>query len=226
MSKVVICSMVRDGMGYIERYLAQVEALAEQVPLRLILAEGDSTDGTWEWLSEAHCLHEFHFFKANHGGPRFGSVENAQRWWQISQVANRALDCVKAEDRAVVWVEADLVWEPGTIEALIDHLWDVDAVAPMSFAGDERRFYDIWGYRKDGRRFGLWPPYHRGVLDADGLVEIDSAGSCIAMRTGVALGCRYPTGRDGNDGIVGFCRDVRARGYRLWLDTALEVRHL
>lgn len=52
MAQVVICSLVRDGMAYIPAYRRQLESLSlgEGDSWHLCILEGDSRDGTWEYL--------------------------------------------------------------------------------------------------------------------------------------------------------------------------------
>src|SRR5690606_11720429 len=102
---------------------------------------------------------------------------------------------------------------------LIDDLEGCDVVAPMAMH-HSGRFYDTWGYRKSGQPFAFYPPYHPDFRAGE-LMEMDTAGSCLAMRAEVARRCRMQR----QDAVVGFCRDARERGYRIWLDTRVQVTH-
>lgn len=221
---VVLASIFRNSTGYLDRCFDQAARLraaleADGHTLRLLLAEGDSSDGTWEQLQQ-RIGSSGRLLKLEHGGPEFGSVDNEQRWRQISFVCNGLLAAVPQEANAVIYVESDLIWEPETMLALLGALDTVPAVSPMSFhqAGF---FYDTWGFRRNGIRFQPNPPYHPD-LHGDVAMRIDSAGSCIVMRGEVARSCRFDPPELG---IVGFCRDIYRHGYSLTLLPAYRVVH-
>lgn len=228
---VALASIVRNAEGYLERYLSQAAALAELLAERgdsliVRVAEGDSTDGTWARLTEAvRDTPGMAIYKFDHEGPAFGSIDDPTRWRNIARTWNRLFDRIKEDDfDALIYVEADLIWEPLTMVRLLgrldDRLQPVDIVAPMSMhvAGF---FYDTWGYRVGGQRFGPNPPYYPGLdqLAPGELLRIDSAGSCQAMRDVVARRCRLSE----QDAMIG--HDVAARGYSFWLDPSLKVLH-
>lgn len=231
---VALGSIFRNSTGYLARFFAQAAALSHLLDksghsLRLILAEGDSSDGTWDEIKaglKAAGIRAFTVIKREHGGPEFGSVEDEMRWRQISFVCDGVLEQVSDDDDALIYVESDLIWEPGMMASLIGALtWqDVDAVAPMCFHRTGF-FYDIWGYRRGGARFSTHPPYHPDLEleSARGrLIKLDSAGSCIVMRGEVARKCRFDPAEKG---IVGFCENLRSQGFTLWLDPSLRVIH-
>ena len=66
-------------------------------------------------------------------------------------------------------------------------------------------------------------PYHPMLASPSptGLYPLDSAGSCLVMRGVVALAARFQP----DDGIVGWGRDMREKGYQLWLDPTVKVEH-
>lgn len=226
-----MASILRNAEGYLARYLHQAAALREALAARgdtlvLRIAEGDSQDGTWARLTEAvRDTPGMAVFKLDHGGPAFGSIDDPTRWANIARTWNRLLNRIKEDDfDALIYVEADLLWEPATMVRLLERLNDstrpVDIVAPMSMhmAGF---FYDTWGYRVAGQRFGPNPPYYPGLaaLAPGELLRIDSAGSCQAMRDVVARRCRLSE----TDAMIG--HDVAAKGFGFWLDPSLAVFH-
>lgn len=234
--EVAITSIVRNGMGYIDRYVNQVGELARLLyengehDLDVYIAEGDSTDGTWEWLqawSADHVNpHEYGVtaIKADHGGPVFGSVDNAERWRNIARTWNKLYQLVALHrPDAVIYVEADLFWQPETMQRLLDHLTTVPAVAPLSLHRPTGFFYDTWGHRgADGGNFGPHKPYHSSLATwtpADGLVPIRSAGSCKVLRGEIVGRCWF----NETDAMLG--HDLYAKGYSLWLDPSLSVMH-
>lgn len=227
--RVALGSMFRNAAGYVDRYFDQIAALraalpalSESVTLRLILAEGDSTDSTYAALLARAMADnvDADIFKREHGGPTFGSVEDAQRWRQISYVMDGVLERIPERTDVFVWVESDLVWDAATLTLLIDHVRQGrDAVAPLSLMRGGG-MYDTWGHRKNGQRFSVSPPYHPEV--GTELTTLDSAGSCIVTRGDIARQTRcLPV----EDGIVGWCTDIRAKGYTLWLDPRVAVVH-
>lgn len=212
---MLLASAFRNGESYVERYFAQVNELRRHIPIQLRIAEGDSTDDTYQAI-ESYLQDGDELYQISHGGQVYGSVDSPDRWGQIAYVWNALFDKIEPQGPMIL-VEADLVWQPETMLTLGDHLSSVDAVAPLSMAGD--RFYDTWGHRgTDGIMFAGQPPFHQSI---SGLTEIDSAGSCIVMREHVYRDCRFgPT-----DGIVGFGNDIRAKGYHLFVDPSVRVDH-
>lgn len=226
---VVLTSIVRNGMTYLRRYREQVEALSGELErlggsLKVWVAEGDSVDDTFAWLIGWAALNPFRIalHKMDHGGPLFGSENNPVRWRNIAKTWNSLYAALRPElnKQIVVYVEADLFWDTQTMLALVAHVNDdYPAVAPMSM--HKARFYDTWGHRgMDGRGFGFFPPYHTS-LDGhqNGLVQIKSAGSCMAMLADVAKRCTFSE----QDAMLG--HSIYEQGYTLWLDPALKVEH-
>jgi hypothetical protein len=217
---MILVSIFRDSAGYVDRYAAQVEKLRTSLDERLhcITIEGDSTDSTAQDLRD----YGFQVLTVEHGGPRFGSIDNPLRWRQIAVVCNVAWCAALREvnpGEAIIYVESDLVWDAETMVALKARLQTHPAVATMSFHEGTNVFYDIWGHRKNGDWFTPQPPYHPG-LDGD-LVEIDSAGSCFAVRGDAAHHVEFSL----KDCIRGVGRTLRAAGHPLMLDTTLAVYH-
>ena len=240
MSRIAIASIFRNSTTYIDRYIKQVADLTGHLcglgfDIHLIAAEGDSTDGTWDMLKtrlsylNGRIMHvangsQLTLFQANHGGKNYCSVDDAQRWRNISYVCNKVLESVEEEDDFLLYVESDLIWDAETMQYLLGHLHNqqhIDAVAPLSIHKPTGLFYDTWGHRKDGQQFQQQRPYHPGVRGI-ALTPIDSAGSCIAMRGEVARECRFTPPEQG---IVGFGNDIRAHGYKFYLDPSLRVLH-
>lgn len=229
--KFVLASIFRNSAGYVDRYVRQARMLQAAIrnlnpvdthSLRLVLTEGDSTDDTYNLLDLALAGYNFDYDlgQVNHGGPSFGSIDNEQRWRNISKVCNATLDRIRPDDDVVIYVESDLLWGPSVILNLIRHLWSVNAVAPMCFHAPTGLFYDTWGYRKNGKPFQQQPPYHVDLHDI--LTPIDSAGSCIVMRASVAREARFTPPEWG---IVGFGDNMNSKGYQLWLDPHELVIH-
>lgn len=227
--KVALGSCFRNSAGFpITRYVRQVARLAgalqaEGHALHMILVWGDSQDGTRDELfNAALALGDvtFDIVERSHGGPVWGSTEEPDRMRALSWVWNGFLDQVAPDHEAALYVESDLLWEAGTMTRLLAQLGPgVDVVAPLVYAG--QAFYDIYAFRGvEGERFGPFHPYH-GTVRFDGLTEVSSVGSCLAMRGEVARACRIRNG----DAVIGFCADVRERGWRVFADARERIEH-
>lgn len=207
-------SILRNAEPYLERYLAQIDELCRAMPLAVRVAEGDSTDDTFKILDESALITEV--IQVPHGGPLFGSVDDPVRWGQIAHTYNGLFDHIADSlDGPVLMVEADIIWQPPTMLALLDDLDEFDASAPLVTFGD--LFYETWGHRRvDGT------PFANSIADAgEGRYPILSAGSCSVMRPEVARKCRYGQ----TDGVVGFYNEAHREGFSLCLDTNVRVEH-
>lgn len=204
---LTVASIFRDSSSYLDRYFAQINALREHIDVELVLAEGDSSDDTWERLDAAK---DGLLLKVDHGGPRYGSVDHPARWADIAKVVREVIACVGSPEQ-FMWIESDLICEPETVLALLDDLDTVSTVAPMVLQQGTTRFYDFWGFRKGGELFMQYAPYYYLPDDETGpLVKIDSCGSCFVTRDFDAVR-RW-------DGIWPYPGD-------LWLDPAQRIYH-
>ena len=218
---IVVGSAFRNSTHYLNRYFNQVQALQEHLEprhrVRIIAAEGDSTDNTRLALTRPGVQ----LVDVTHGKRLFGSTEEEDRLVTLSKIGNAIFESVKPTDDILVYVESDLVWDPVTMGQLIAHAvkWSggFDVFAPLVMAGPH--FYDIWGFRKNGVRFGPFIPFHPELRG--GLTEIDSAGSCLVMRSVVAQKCRIWN----NYCLVGWCEDARKHGYRIAVCADLKINH-
>lgn len=227
---VTLCSAFRDSSAYIGRYFEQIASLRAALEMRgdclgLVLGEGDSVDDSGEALYAAivEGRYETTLLDVTHGGPYHGSVAHPERFRQLAYIWNEIWSAIQHNADAVLFVESDLIWDAPTLVALIDHLAVVPAIAPMVML--ERKgypancFYDVWSFRKNGQHFNPLPPYD-AWLDSD-LMQLDSAGSCIAMRGDLARQLHWPD----EDVVVGVCRQIYELGGSVWLDPALKIIH-
>ena len=175
---VTVSSIFRNSSAYLAAYFDRVTALREHVDVRLVLGEGDSTDGTGDLL-RAMAGRGDTVLTVNHGGPRFGSVDHPERWANIAQVVRAVIGRVGDPGDAFVWVESDLLWDPDTMLGLLK----ADRpVAPLVLHGVGNHFYDTWGFRKGGIMFSSQPPYLSVQTGStDPLVPVDSCGSCFVL---------------------------------------------
>jgi hypothetical protein len=205
--------------------MGRVEALRKHAgpehTVRVIAVEGDSLDTTREALAR---FPNVDLITCNHGQREFGSTEDHDRLAALSMVGNTIFDSVRPSDDVLVYVEADLVWDPHTVGSLIDIADrrddEFDVVAPL-ITGDNGIFYDVWGFRGlDGKRFSPFAPYHDD-LKPGRLCEVSSAGSCLVMGLPPAYHARIQ-----NDYcLVGWCENARSMGFRIGVHTGFTVVH-
>lgn len=223
--KICLCSAFRNSTDYLPRYFGQAHeldiALCDRGDrLRFVWGEGDSTDNTRRWLKAATYRFWANIVDCTHGGPVFGSIESAERFAQLAKVGNKIWAAIPEDTDAVVFVESDLIWEPATIVGLLDALTVYPAVTPMIMdSPPDRTFYDVWGFRRNGVRFTKQPPFHPDIVPGK-MLQLDSAGSCIALRWKLAQWLHFPP-----DCFVGFCRELYKQGGELWLDPTLVCYH-
>lgn len=223
--KVSILSSFRNSHRTIATYLNRMDDLQALLhskghTLNLVLAYGDSKDCTGEILHE-ECSWRFyaHLIEVNHGGPVFGSVVDRTRFAQLAKVANALRANIPQNTDIVGFVESDLLWQPETMLNLIEGLGPQQILAPMVY-NQEGGFYDTWAFRCNGERFQSIRPYHP-ELKKSNLIEMDSVGSVLFMEANLARKIEFPE----RNVVVGFCRQARNQGVRIYLDSTLEVRH-
>lgn len=228
---IKVCSIFRNSSAYVGRYALQAFSLQKLLQLRghnvsFLLGHGDSTDGTPDLLKSYFKNSPITLVDVSHGGPDHGSVVNAQRFRQLSIAGNKIWSQLPEEADIVIWVEADLVWDPLTLVSLAESATFLPMVAPKIIlhrtGWPEDTFYDTWAFVRDGRNFVHAPPYHPAVDSETDLLEMDSVGSCFAIWGELARQLTIPS----EDVLVGFCRMLREDlGEQIWLDTRLSVFH-
>ena len=133
------------------------------------------------------------------------------------------------DDDTIILVESDLIWSASDIGSLVETsvIRGNAIVAPWVFMRDRGEwFYDTWAYRKDGKRFDHAPPYFKpydgktAPIDR-GIVEIDSAGSCLVFPAEIGRKVSVPESNE----LVGFCERAREYGYTVLLDSRVAIRH-
>lgn len=229
---LVLGSCFRQSAGrHVALYANRVALLkkacdARGIALHVISIWGDSTDRTKEDLEEilgALRLHELVVDERSHGFPNYGSSEHPDRLAGFALAANGVFEHVGAGADFVIYVESDLIWTPGTLLKGVQTLQipGREVLAIPTFCGPTDVFYDTWGFRTpDGRRLGPLPPYWE-AMHLDRPQEIGTAGGCLVMTGEVARACRCSK----EEALVGFCKDARSKGYRVWTDWRLRVEH-
>lgn len=230
MKQIMFCSIVRDGVKYLDNYFNQLITVGATygTTITLSICEGDSTDGTYEFIKsrETHLLNNgviLNLYQFNHNGLKYGSVNNPDRWANIARTWNYMLDALpKHNNEACIYMESDLIFTPDVIQRLVSGLSKYDAIAPMSMTSTGKgkfRFYDIWGHRRNEIHFTTHYPYHPEFDLYDDYMPINSAGSCVAMKPEVLSRCRLSL----VDAMIG--HDIVKYGYTFVLDKLSRVIH-
>lgn len=159
---------------------------------------------------------------------------------RLSAAGDNALDHVRGSEAYVLWHESDLFTQDtvavdlgnaslptaGTPAAIggwpmLSHHPDHQSLGirtPKRMTCDPPFFYDTWGYRKDGVRFGNQPPHHE-CYRSDAPFQLDSVGSVVLIDAAyIHAGCRM----NGN-GLVGLCDSMRERNGEVWCDPRVPV---
>lgn len=207
--KVAMLSLWRNDAG--RQLLERARRLTDKTypRLRWIWVVGDSEDATGD------ILRDF----AKQSGKDITILEHmtgqSRRLKCLSLSASLGYDAVRADDDLVFTHESDLISPPDVIERLLAS-GKMPVAATVWLRLNNTRppiFYDIWAFRKDGRLFSNYPPYHDCYV-ASAPFEVDSFGSvwmCHAedIRTGVRCDERA---------CVEICEKLKARGRSLWVE--------
>ena len=230
---ICLLSAFCDSTVYIGRYFEQVDALHRALArrgdrVRLIVGEGDSRDATRQLIEDAIAQRDYlvTLLDVAHGGAKYGSVVSAQRFLQLSLVWNKLWAAIPKNYSAILFVESDLLWDVKTMLALLDGLDRYPAAAPKVLCTriNPTFYYDTWAFRKDGRQFTSNPPYFSDLMEnptTAAPVQIDSAGSVLAIRGALARKLTWPA----QDVVVGVCRQIYEQGGSVWLLPTLSVNH-
>jgi hypothetical protein len=231
--KLAVCSIFRNATLHINRYLDQVDAFIkhqgwESWQVKLLLGYGDSVDGTGPMLFE-ECQFRFDavLIEANHGGAHYGSIEDHRRFKQLAQVGNKVWSQIPPEAEVVAMIESDLIWEPHVLSELVRDARTFNQVfAPMIMHKEPPlRFYDTWGYRKDGVRFVNNPPFHECLLEPRTHhvpIKMDTVGSFVVMPGHVAGRVEFTP----EEVVVGLCKQIYEKtSATILLQPELTVYH-
>jgi hypothetical protein len=206
--KVLVGSIIRNGMNYVSRHAEQLKKLREAFlpygEIDIIITENDSTDFTYLMLEKQLKPMGATILKFFHGGGAYSSVDVQERWTNIAKTWNYMLDYMlenKFEYDVFIYVESDLEWEPDAMIRMIMDLNWVDAVSPFTFIGpnfplsDAMKhlagvgFYDTYGMVRNGVHFTNEPPFHPDYKP-DELITIERSGCATVMKGEVAENCR------------------------------------
>lgn len=169
-------------------------------------------------------------------------VSVVEEWWpvvadrmiRLSIAADTAMSCATdvGADR-ILWHESDLISPPDVVDLLARTEGTVVAGWPV-LPGDEtpaelmlhtgacsmgkEAFYDVWGYRYEGKRFTNEAPYSP-IYRPDQPFQLDSVGSVALIDAGIVRrGARFSPGA-----FVNFCGSTRAAGGTVWCDPRVKI---
>ena len=228
--RLCVLTPFRNARKHLSTYFDQLIQLRNDLQsslhmdLRLVAAEGDSTDNTRQALHEHANNYDLDFYLVDttHGKRYWRSVEDPDRLSTMSNVMNAALDNVNDDDTLVLWIMGDVIYDIDDIIKLISNTDNNRSSinAPLALNHNGSAFWDTWGYRKDGRRFNINEPYFESSSLDEDYISIDSAGTCLCMSSSIAK--RY---RADKLEAVSFCNNARADNVRIRLFNNLAVYH-
>jgi glycosyltransferase involved in cell wall biosynthesis len=203
--KVLVLTPVKDAVPHLPRYLELLGRLAhDSSRLSLGFLEGDSGDGTYDWLSDRlpelrqRCRrvtllrHDCGFRPE---GPRWAPEIQRRRRELLARSRNRLLSGALEDEDWVLWLDADLVeYPPDLLARLLAAGRDI--VVPHCVLPDGRTF-DLNSFQLAGKEGGGEDPRHlvdgifqppRGAgrlyLDAfagEGIVPLDGVGGTALL---------------------------------------------
>jgi hypothetical protein len=233
MSNVVIVSPFRDAAGpQIATYRAQIESQTHS-PLRIIAIEGDSTDNTLAELNDWATVDDrVAVIKLDTGQPRYPSIVDSARFAHLASIMNVGIDAAIADGRAdyTLFIPSDVIFNRDMITRLL--MTQKDIISPMFWIGDHvgdpvqnangLRFYDIWGFTKDGQAFPpMGPAWFATHFPAEPF-EVDTTGGVMLCRADVIrAGIRYTL----EEVDRGLCKSARAAGFKVWCDPTTHILH-
>lgn len=233
-ARVNVITPFRNNERHIPKYIEQARALdypARQ--LRFTFCEGDSTDQTLPMLQDwARADMRIEIVVKNTGRPHYPSIVHPERFEILAGAFNAALEAAIWSDWAdyILFIPSDVVYRPDTLTRLLSHQRDV--ISPMFWIGDHEgdpvqnanglRFYDIWGFVRNGQPFPPAGPAWFAAHLPQEPVEMETTGGMMLYRADVArAGARYTI----EEVDRGFCRAARALGFAVWCDPTTHILH-
>ena len=226
-SHVTILSLMRQRSYMVNSYAQRIESF-NWPNLHCVVVEGDSTDDTYQRLmSWRRGRENITILKHDTGRPLVRKAVDYERFVTLSMAANHGLDYIveNIETDYILFLESDLFVPRDLIERLIE--LEKPVVSPMvwSHEGNERVFYDIWGFRRNGAPFEPENPTFFYENYPHELFEVDCTGSCVLARAeAVYKGARFGRGEE-NEAIVGWTKNMKEMGYSVWVAPDIHVRH-
>ena len=250
--KVLVLTPVKDAVAHLPRYLELLGRL-DHDPSRLSLGflEGDSADGTHDWLGgrlpelrqryrRVTLLRHDYGFRPE--GPRWAPDIQRRRRELLARSRNRLLSGTLGDEDWVLWLDADLVdYPPDLLARLLAAGRDI--VVPHCVLPDGRTF-DLNSFRLTAPETGGEDPRHladgvfqppRGVgrlyLDAfagEGIVPLDGVGGTALLvradlhREGLCFPPYSHRGYIETEGLAMMARDM---GVTAWGLPDLRIVH-
>ena len=128
----------------------------------------------------------------------------------------------------LLFIPSDVEYAPNLLERLLS--WDKDTISPMFWIGANSdlthanglRFYDVWGFVKDGQSWHPYGPAWYAAHYPDEPVQMDTTGGVMLYRAEIARkGARYTPERVDH----GLCIAAQEMGYTCWADPTTHVVH-
>lgn len=143
---------------------------------------------------------------------------------RFSRTADAGLAAIQPGDDRVLIHESDLRSPRNIVHALAGSSLEAVAGWPELTLAGRTILYDTWAYRAHGRKFDAYPPFN-AVYRHDRRFEVESVGSVWSLPAWPLLeGVRCQ-----DEGSVGICAGLRARGVRVLVDpsvTIVQPKHL
>ena len=250
---LAILSLWRDSASYIERSLAQFQAMESQLDVNCVYGffENDSQDNTAEHLQSWLKTHTGFVISERIGAPKWGSVASLERVRYQARYRNIVLDYFLDYynfDYLLV-ADSDVRWEPDLIKQMIDRLdknptWGM--VSPNTVqnvrdcVGDTElpSYFDSWSLvdseGNQGMTFAANPFLNendRNKWKQKQPVSCNSAFGSIAM---VSVEALLPDDESPDASVVHwnvvdgvehweFCKGIRNNGYLVIADPSLHA---
>jgi len=136
----------------------------------------------------------------------------------------------------MMWIDSDIILEPAHFQTLLNH--DKNIVSGMYLMTNNKSFATVenWDEKvleKDGYFHFMG---EADVKEKDGLFEVDYTGfGFILIKRGVFESLDYPwfhalkikigPCEDNTSEDVSFCKLVKQKGYKIWVDPSVRVLH-
>lgn len=229
-AKVAVCSLFRSNASFVAPYFSHI--CDWQYPndrIVVVCVEGDSTDDTPQRLLKAAKRYRKSGLavivdKYDLGAPHYPSVIDPNRLSVLAKTWNRGLELALLEKPDYVLIlDSDIRTPTNLLSRLLSR--NKDVIAPMFFvegaddAKGQGRFRDTWAYWAGTRSFTERHPYH--IKYCRGVFEVDGVGVPLIKASVLRAGARFTEAEE----VKGLCREIKTRGYRIYVDGTIAVWH-
>jgi len=221
---IVICVLFRDSEFYLDKFLGCLGKLidhSKEYDIDLCFIEGNSTDNTYQKLEDwmRACKYNTVLYKQDI------NVEMT-KYQRLAILRNMVMEKgLKEYHDYVVMIDSDISFKEDMLQRMVTSLERTDGVmmAPMILVENTEFFHDILAFAKDGINFVNIYPYHESFQKYSGIMEMDSVGDCFLARAGTINSAKFEG--DGHSEQIGFCRNIRNNGGKIYLDKRIAVYH-